>query len=184
MDKQISVLVAYASKHGATKGIAEFIADRLGRLGARAQALPIRSVHDLTGYDAVVIGSAVYYGFWLKEAARFVRRNGAVLAERPVWLFSSGPLGTEAKDAQGQDLRATSVPKIIAEFNDAIGPRDHRVFFGALNRRKLGIAERAVAKMPASKALLPEGDFRDWADISDWATGIARALEATQSATR
>jgi menaquinone-dependent protoporphyrinogen oxidase len=171
------ILVAYASKHGATRAIAERIADRLRAAGQQAEARPVRAAGELAGYDAVVVGSATYAGHWLKEAAEFVRRNRAVLATRPVWLFSSGPLGTQATDAKGQDLRVAAEPKEVAEFREAIGPRDHHVFFGVLDPGKLGFAERALRKLPAGRALLPEGDFRDWQEIEAWAESIAHNLD-------
>ncbi len=173
------ILVAYASKHGATREIAERIAERLAAAGQQAEARPVQAAGALAGYHAVVIGSAAYSMHWLKEATEFVRRNRAVLADRPVWLFSSGPLGTEATDAKGRDLRTAAEPKEIAEFQKAIGPRGHRVFFGALDPRQLGFAERSLRKLPAARAMLPEGDFRDWAEIDDWAGSIAQELRAT-----
>ena len=95
---------------------------------------------------------------------------------RPVWLFSSGPLGTETADAKGRDLTVVTEPKEIAEFREAISPRGHRVFFGALDPGALGFAERAVMKLPAARAAMPEGDFRDWVQIETWADSIAREL--------
>jgi menaquinone-dependent protoporphyrinogen oxidase len=157
---EMPVLVVYASKHGATREIAERVAQTMAAIGQQAQARPVTAAGDLTGYDAFVVGSAVYMGHWQKEAAEFVRRNRAVLAGRPVWLFSSGPLGTEPADAQGRDL--------------TIHPRGHRVFFGVLAPGRLGLGERAIRKLPAGRALLPEGDFRDWAQIEAWARDIAR----------
>ncbi len=170
----MSILVAYASKHGATQQIAERIAEKLRTAGQEAEARPIKIAGDLAGYDAFVIGSAVYFGSWQKEATAFVRRNRALLASRPVWLFSSGPLGTEARDAQGRDVRDAAVPKEIAELQQAITPRDHHVFFGKLDRGRLGIMDRLVASMPAFPGA--EGDFRDWADIQAWAESIAHEL--------
>jgi len=123
-----------------------------------------------------VVGSAVYAAHWQKEALAFVRQNRAVLASRPVWLFSSGPLGTEATDAQGRDLTVAAEPKEIAEFEGAIGPKGHRVFFGALDPGKLGFSERAIRKLPAARTMLPEGDFRDWSEIDAWASDIAHDL--------
>jgi menaquinone-dependent protoporphyrinogen oxidase len=82
-----------------------------------------------------------------------------------VWLFSSGPLGTEVKDAEPQ-------PKEIAEFRETIGPRDQRIFFGALEHSRLSFAERMMVK--AVRA--PEGDFRDWQVIEAWAASIAQDL--------
>src|SRR6266496_2845499 len=170
------ILVAYASKHGATQQIAERIAEKLRAAGLEAEAQPVQAPVDLAGYDAFVIGSAAYSMHWLKEASEFVRRNRALLAGRPVWLFSSGPLGTESTDAKGRDLRIAAEPKEVAEFRDAVGPRDHHVFFGALDPRKLSFAERSLRRLPAARALLPEGDFRDWTEVEDWATGIAREM--------
>jgi menaquinone-dependent protoporphyrinogen oxidase len=161
----MAVLVAYASKHGSTQEIAERIAEKLRQLGKEAEVQPVDAVKNPGSYEALVIGSAVYYGSWLKEATEWVHRNQAVLAQRPVWLFSSGPLGTDVKDAEQQ-------PKEMAEFQQAIRPRDEQIFFGALDHHKLSFPERMVVK--AVKG--PEGDFRDWQAIEAWAESIARDL--------
>jgi len=161
----MSVLVAYASKHGSTAEIAERIAGQLRQQGKQAEARPLEDVKEPGSYQALVIGSALYYGSWMKEATEWVQRNQAVLAGRPVWLFSVGPLGTEVKDAEQQ-------PGEMAAFRETIGPRDHRVFFGALDHHKLSFPERMVVK--AVKA--PEGDFRDWEAIDSWTASIARDL--------
>ena len=161
----MTILVAYASKQGSTQGIAERIAEKLRQLGKEAEARPVEAVEDPGSYEALVIGSAIYYGSWLKEATEWVRRNRAVLAQRPVWLFSVGPLGIEFKDAEEQ-------PKEMAEFQKAIGPRDQRIFFGALDPSRLSFAERMMVK--AVRA--PAGDFRNWPAIEAWAESIARDL--------
>jgi len=172
----MSTLVVYASKHGATQGIAERIAAKLGEAGQEAEARPVEAVDDLASYEAFVVGSAVYAGHWQKEASAFVQRNRTVLASRPVWLFSSGPLGTEATDGKGRDLTVAAEPKEMAEFEGAIGPKGHRVFFGALDPGKLGFTVRAIRKLPAARTMLPEGDFRDWTEIDTWASSIAHDL--------
>lgn len=161
----MSVLITYASKHGATQGIAERIARTLQRLGMEADFRPVDAVADLEAYRAVVIGSAIYYGSWMKEAAEFVRHNHAVLADRPVWLFSSGPLGVEVKDDEPQ-------PKELSEMREAIHPQDHRLFFGALDHSKLSFVERMVVKGVRA----PEGDYRNWNEIEAWAASIYHAL--------
>jgi menaquinone-dependent protoporphyrinogen oxidase len=78
---------------------------------------------DLAGFDAFVIGSAVYGMRWRKQATDFARRNRALRAGWPVWLFSSGPLGTQATDAKGRDLKVVAEPREIAEFWETIRPR-------------------------------------------------------------
>jgi menaquinone-dependent protoporphyrinogen oxidase len=161
----MTVLVAYASKHESTQGIAGHIAEKLRQMGKQAEVRSVDAVKDPGSYEAFVIGSAIYYGSWLKEATEWIHRNQVVLAGRPVWLFSSGPLGTEVKDTEQQ-------PKEMAEFQKTIKPRDNQVFFGALDHNKLSFTERMVAK--AVRA--PEGDYRDWEAIDAWAESIARDL--------
>jgi menaquinone-dependent protoporphyrinogen oxidase len=163
---KMTVLVAYASKHGSTQGIAERITEKLRQLGKEVEAQPMDAVEDPRRYEAFVIGSAIYYGSWLKEATEWVHRNQTILAGHPVWMFSSGPLGTDVNDAEQQ-------PKEIAEFQKAIGPRDQRIFFGAIDHSRLSFAERMMVK--AVRA--PEGDFRDWKAIEAWAESIARDLD-------
>ncbi len=170
----MNVVVVYASRYGSTKGIAESIAARLRERGLEAEARSVDSNPDPGAYDAVVLGSAVYLGRWMKEAAEFAERNRAALASRPAWLFSSGPL--TLKDGVTVD-DPDVVPTDIASLRDAIHPRDHRVFFGALDPGKLGFAQRAMRMLPAARAVLPEGDFRDWDAIGAWADGIAAAVK-------
>ena len=172
----MKILVTYATTHGATEGIAGRIADRLRAAGLDVRTLPMRAVRDLSDYNAFVIGSAAYLGHWLKGATLFVQDHRAILADRPVWLFSSGPLGTEQTDAQGRDLHVAAEPKEIAELREAIQALDHHVFFGALDPDKLGFRDRVIRTLPAGRALLPEGDFRDWPEIDAWAASIALEL--------
>jgi menaquinone-dependent protoporphyrinogen oxidase len=159
----MKVLVAYASRHGATKEIAERITTALREGGFATDLLPASSVDDIEMYDAFVIGSAAYTGQWLREAAEFVRRHGRALAERPVWLFSSGPIG-------GFQMPE---PKDLAEFRGVIRPRGDRVFGGKLDPAHLSFVERMMAKV-----VRVSGDFRDWAKIDAWAREIAEALGA------
>ncbi len=161
----MTVLVAYASKHGSTQGIAERIAGKLRQMGKQVDVQPVDTVKNPGSYEAYVIGSAIYFGSWMKEATEFVHQNKTTLAGRPVWLFSVGPLGVDFMDDEQQ-------PKEKAEFQETIKPRDHRVFFGALDHNKLTFTERMMAK--AVRA--PEGDYRNWEAIDTWAESIARDL--------
>ena len=170
----MSILVAYASKHGATREIAERIAESLRAAGQPANARPVQEAGDLDDYEGFVIGSATHSTHWLKDATAFVMGNRELLAQRPVWLFSSGPLGAEATDAKAGDLSAAVEPtEIRGFFQAAIHPRDHRVFFGALDPGRLSLSGWSCLEGPATRAILPEGDFRNWAQIEEWAEGIA-----------
>ena len=160
----MAVLVAYASRHASTRGIAERIAARLRERGHEVDVMPVDQVRDVAPYEGVVVGSAIYYGRWMQPAAEFVRRNGAALAERPVWLFSSGPLGAQPGEEPAQ----------VGEMRQVLRPRGHRVFCGALDRGRLGFAERLMVR--AVKA--PYGDYRRWDEIDEWAETIASQLGA------
>jgi menaquinone-dependent protoporphyrinogen oxidase len=163
------ILVAYASKHGATEGIAHHIARSLNDAGKEAVARSVSDVDDLGAQEAAVIGSAVYAGSWRKEAVEFVDAHADELARLPVWLFSSGPLGEQVADEEEQ-------PKQLGEMRARISPREHRMFFGALDAGRLSFGERMIVK--AVKA--PQGDFRNWDEIAGWARsspGCSRAAE-------
>jgi menaquinone-dependent protoporphyrinogen oxidase len=160
----MTVLVTYASKHGSTQGIAEAIGGRLRERGLDTDVRPVGEVDGLERYDALVIGSAVYLGSWRKDALAFLDRHTDTPHHVPTWLFSSGPTGPEAKGDALLDKQRKRL--------DAIGARDHRVFFGALDRSKLGFGERLAVKAAKS----PDGDFRDWDAIDAWADDIASAL--------
>jgi menaquinone-dependent protoporphyrinogen oxidase len=170
------ILVAYASKYGATEGIAERIGRSLESAGHQVDVRSVGDVDDGNGYDAFVVGSAVYLGRWRKDASALVRRLGRATTGKPSWLFSSGPIGTKSKDDQGRDLLADAEPKELPELLGALDARGHRVFFGVLDPKKLNLAERALRRIPAAREVLPEGDFRDWDDIDSWARGIAGEL--------
>jgi menaquinone-dependent protoporphyrinogen oxidase len=160
------LLVTVASRHGSTAEIGDAIAERLRAAGIDVDARPPDDVTDITGYDAVVIGSGVYAGHWLDAARAFVQRQTAALAAVPVWLFSSGPIGDPPKPAED--------PVDVAGVAEATRASGHRVFAGRLRRSDLGFAERAVVL--ALRA--PEGDFRDWDAIGAWADEIAAALHS------
>jgi menaquinone-dependent protoporphyrinogen oxidase len=162
------------------KELAERVAEVSAAAGQSVESRAVEDVDDLAGYDAFVIGGAVYMFHWLKPMSRFLRRNREVLAERRVWLFSSGPLGTETTDAKGRDVLEVSGAKEATEIEAAIHPRGHRMFFGAYSTGKpVGLAERFVARIPAARDAMPEGDFRDWDAIEAWAGDIARELEGS-----
>jgi len=167
MDNQ--VLVAYATKYGATAEIAEKMGQVLRQAGLRTDVLPTDRVSDLTPYNAVVLGSAVYIGRWRKEAVKFLKANETVLAEKLVWLFSSGPTG------KGDPVELTQgwrFPGKLQPIADRIRPRDIAVFHGAVDVGKLNFIEKWMLK----NVKAPSGDFRDWDAITSWATAIADEL--------
>ena len=162
----MKVLVSVASRYGATGEIARSIGEALAERGLETAVIPPDQVQSLEGYDAVVLGSAVYAGRWLKPAREMVGRLGDSLAARPVWLFSSGPIGDPPKP-EGD-------PTDIEELAQRTRARAHRVFGGRMERRALTFPDRAIV----TAMRVPDGDYRDWVEIEGWASGIAEELGA------
>lgn len=165
----IRILVTYATKHGATAEIAEKIGGVLRQDGFEVDVRPVERVSDASPYDAVVLGSAVYIGRWRREAAAFLKQHEEILAERAVWIFSSGPTGREDPVAAMDGWR---FPEKLRPIVERIEPRDVVVFHGILDPERLNFIERAMI----DKVGAPVGDFRDWDAIASWARGIAATL--------
>jgi menaquinone-dependent protoporphyrinogen oxidase len=167
----VKALVTAASRFGATGEIAEAIGRVLAEHGLDTAVIPPDEVRGIDDYDAVVLGSAVYTGHWLEPAKSLVRRSGDALAARPVWLFSSGPVGNPSRKLV-QQMGADPVD--LAEIVKVTGARDHRMFAGKLDRRHLSFPQRVALTLVRGL----EGDFRDWSEINRWAAGIAEALDS------
>ena len=144
----MSVLVAYATRQGAVRGLAERVAEMLRDQDLDVDLRRLSGYETLAGYDAVVLGSAVYSGDWLGEATRFASRNAAPLAMRPLWAFSVGRLCD------------------VDEVRPAVTGRDHRYFV-------LSAFEREVFRSAGGRC----GGFRDWPEIDTWAYGIAQEIQ-------
>jgi len=166
------VLMSVASKHGATDEIGHAIAGALREAGVSAIEVEPDAVTGIDAFDAVVLGSAVYAGRWQESMRKLVERERDALAVKPVWLFSSGPLGDPPAPA--------TEPIDGAELKARIGAREHRVFAGRLDRHELGIGERAIAAVVRA----PDGDYRPWTEIRAWAADIARALKEVPAGAR
>ncbi|MGD9736046.1 MAG: flavodoxin domain-containing protein [Solirubrobacterales bacterium] len=165
------VLVSAASEHGASAEIAEAIASTLRESGIEADAVAPQRVEATSGYDAFVIGSALYAGHWRPAAIELCERISPGLNRRPVWLFSSGPVGPRESRLV---KKMWTDPVDLEQVRARTGAVEHRMFAGKLERSRLGRGQRAALLF--FKRL--EGDFRDWPEIRAWATEIAAALAA------
>lgn len=158
------VLVAVASRHGATAQIGDRLAGALQAAGLEVVSLAASDVENLEGFDAAVIGSGIYAGRWLGDARALVDRHEQRLMALPTWLFSSGPLG--------DPLFPAEPPEEPVKLAEHLGAREHRVFAGKLERAQLSRPERVIMKILKA----PEGDYRDWDAIDAWAHVIVREL--------
>ena len=157
MDK---VLVGAASRHGSTDELARAIGSVVAGYGLSVEVRRLEDVETVDPYDALVLGSAVYMGSWLKVARRFVEQHGEGIRSRPTWLFSSGPVGAGETEFNPAYLVA------------ATGAREHHLFGGRIVRASLGPYERAIARLVHAHDV----DNREWAAVMAWSTAIARTL--------
>jgi len=167
----MKVLVTVASRHGSTFEIAKEIGSELATRGMDVSVVPVQDVQALDEYDAVILGSAIHMGQWMKPAKKFAVREAAILNARPVWLFSSGPVTDGSKPDDPADRRQGD------QIAESLGAREHRVFRGKLDKRGLSVAERSLVRI----AKAPSEDQRDWEAIRIWAADIGAALIDSQS---
>jgi len=161
----MNVLVAVASKHGSSMEIGQVIETSLRSSGLKATLERVEDVSDLDGYDAVVLGSGVYSGHWMRAAREFVDDHEEALRMRPVWLFSSGPVGDPPKPLEN--------PAEIPTVQKRVDSRGHRLFAGKIDTSELRVAEKALIALVRAEP----GDFRPWSEISVWSESIAETLQ-------
>jgi menaquinone-dependent protoporphyrinogen oxidase len=159
-----SVLVAYGTTNGSTARIAETVAETLNGAGLTAEALPAQSVTSLAPYDAVIVGGGLYAGRWQKDARRFLRRHGRALAERPLWLFSSGPLDPSASERDIPPVPGVSKAMV------RLDAKGHVTFGGCLEEGAKGWVAGMILRSGKG------GDFRDFPAVRAWASGVAAEL--------
>lgn len=168
---RLKALIVVESRHGSTRDIAGGLGQRLVSHGFQTTVAEPNE-HDEIDADVVVIGSAVYYGKWMKHAVRFVDRHADQLSTLPVWLFSSGPL--VAGPALGDGIDEVYIDSLIERSH----ARNHRVFAGRLDQASLGPVEALIAHAVHA----PEGDFRDWSAVAELADEIAATRSGTERA--
>jgi menaquinone-dependent protoporphyrinogen oxidase len=174
----MTVLVAYASAMGSTQEIAQHMADRMASTLDGVECRSVDEVENVSGYDAIVIGSAIHNQSWLPAAGQFFARHAPELAKRPVWAFNVGmadalPKPFRKKGAALQQARLAGVlPQDVAL-------RGHRMFSGVYKADQMSSALRVLFRITGGRF----GDFRDWTAIDAWTDEIAAQLATPASPT-
>lgn len=160
---QNRILVAYATKAGTTAEIAARIGETISQKNQTVDVLPISRVKDLSGYSAVVIGSAIRMGSVLPEVKSFVEKNQAALGQKPFSLFVACMTLNEDTEAN-----RTAVSAYLDPIRAVVKPASEGLFAGVMDPQKVSFLDRLIIK--ALKT--PLGDFRDWDKINAWAESI------------
>lgn len=165
----MTVLVSAATKHDATGEIAQRIGADLAGRGFEVEIKRPQEVTDISSYEAIVLGSAIYFGNWMKEARTFLDTHADELAARPTWLFASGSVTGDPPVADDPNaLRPSLAEKLVLVAH----AREHKLFAGKLDTSRLSLPERLPVRMAKGR----EGDWRDWHDVDEWARAIADEL--------
>jgi menaquinone-dependent protoporphyrinogen oxidase len=157
-----TILIAYGTKHGSTREVADAVAQTLAELGLAVETLPAARVNDVSHYEAVVVGGALYTGRWHPDALHLLKRHKAALASIPVAVFGMGPKTTEEHDVQ--QARA-QLDKALAKVPE-VEPRAVAIFGGVIDPEQL--------RFPFNR--MPQSDARDWAAIRAWGVDVASAF--------
>ncbi|OAE01093.1 flavodoxin domain-containing protein [Arthrobacter sp. OY3WO11] len=172
----MTVLVAYASAMGSTQEIAQHIADRMASSLDGVECRSVDDVESVSGYDAVVVGSAVHNQSWLPAAEQFFAEQAPELAKRPVWAFNVG-----MADALPKPFRKKGAALQQARLAGALPPdvalRGHRMFSGVYKADQMSSALRILFRVTGGRF----GDFRDWTAIDAWTDEIAAQLATPAS---
>lgn len=191
------VLVAYSTNSGSTEGVAQAIAEALTLVGHHAEARAIAGVNDLGGYDAVVLGAPMIFG-WHAEARQFLRRHCTELAGKKVALFACAMRLTSVPGAALPDLPLVLDPNLVSEpqtskklnFKERFTALGHylepmlkaaagakpvgvAIFKGSLDMRKLKWWQAAFVMLVIQAT---PGDYRDMAFVREWSKELAQLL--------
>ena len=169
-----TVLVVYASRMGSTAEIASAVGDRFTRRGYDVDVHSTAAALDARLYDAVIVGSAVYLRRWDRDALGYLQAQAPDLAERPTWLFQSGPCGPGAR---------TERSPTPARRRPVLRRHRHRPTRD-LRRQPRQVQGQDLARRAGSRRGDLAGDSRDWNQIRAWADGVADQLESSSHADR
>lgn len=167
------ILVAYATRYGSTREVAEAIAATLREAGLEVVVQPAQKAGAINGHRALVLDAPLYFGSWHKEALRLLAGNRDALRGLPVALFALGPLRDDPKERQEGHAQ---LRKALGGF-PRLEPLSTEVFCGRYEPAKLRFGDRIIASLPASPLHgLPASDARDWTAIRAWARELAGSL--------
>jgi menaquinone-dependent protoporphyrinogen oxidase len=164
------ILIAYSSKYGSTGGVAEAIGKEICRKGAKGDMVLIKNIKNLSSYQGVVVGSAIFQGKWMHEAVNFVKTNADILHQVPVAYFMV--CMTMRQPTEENRRKALSFLDPVLQTIPQVKPVDIAPFAGAMHYSNLSWLNKTIIQSKGG----PEGDFRDWEAIRVWAGGLGSSL--------
>jgi menaquinone-dependent protoporphyrinogen oxidase len=171
------LLIAYASKCGSTGEVAEAVGRVLCGSGLAADIERVQDVKDLSGYRAVVLGTAIRMGKPLSEMTDFAKKNRSALSALPVACFHVGMSMREDTAANREKAQQSLAPLL----QSIPAPAAVGLFAGKVDYSKLAPIFRWMFSQDKSGDMA-EGDWRDWDAINAWAQSLAPLLQGAPGA--
>lgn len=166
------ILVTYASRTGATAGVAEAIGKSLAEAGVNVDVLPMQEVKDLASYRAVIAGSSIQGQHWLPEAFQFLQDYRSELRGMPFAAF----LVCMTLAMKNGNYRQ-QVSDWMEPVRRQVRPLSEGLFSGSLDISKVpSFSDRMKFKMSVKMGVWSEGDHRDWNAIRSWAESLRPLL--------
>lgn len=172
----MNILVAYASSHGSTAEVAEFIGKTLGERGLKVTVASVDSVRIVSPYDVVILGTAIHAGTWLPQMTDFVTRFQDSLADKPAYVWVSC-----IRVLEPHGLQHVLEYYMADDLMEKLNVQDVTVFPGKLDLQNVDWNERWTLAARYDGSTWPssfDGDFRDWDKIRAWCDKIAEAVSA------
>ena len=172
------VLIAYDTIHGSTAEVGDRIGKNLCDQGFRVDLLLAAHVEDISGYDTVIVGSAIYKFAWLKNAKAFLQKNQPTLAQLPTAYFIVGASMSEDTPENREAVKKAFVEPVLEEFAD-ITPRSIGLFGGAVDfaANEYNLFEWVVLKiLGLILGYTESADWRNWDAIDSWSKELAGEL--------
>lgn len=199
VDVMKPVLVAFATREGQTRKIAEHVANTIRARGDEADLLDLASGTridlDLTSYAAVVLAASVRLGRHEHEMVEFVKAHHAELEHVPTAFLS-----VSLSEAGVEDMTATfeersraaiDVKKMIDDFCHQTGFHPSRVWpvAGALMYTQYGALVRFVMRRIAKRAgastdTTHDHEYTDWKGLHRFVDALMMELEDEDSSPR
>lgn len=174
----MTVLVAYASELGSTREIAERVASRMAIVLGEVECRSVEGVDSVSGYEAVVVGSAIHNQGWLPPAVLFFTRLAPELAKRPVWAFNVGMADALPKPFRKR-AAALQEKRLRGVLPQDVPLRGHKVFSGVYQADQMPAPLRVLFRFTGGRF----GDLRNWAAVDAWTDQITAQLAKPASST-
>lgn len=174
----MTVLVAFASELGSTREIAQHVASRMAVALGEVECRSVEEVDSVSGYEAVVVGSAIHNQGWLPPAVLFFTRFAAELAKQPVWAFNVGMADALPKPfrKRGAALQQKRLRGVLPQ---EVPLRGHKVFPGVYQADQMPAPLRVLFRFTGGRF----GDLRNWAAVDAWTDQITSQLAKPASST-